>query len=183
MRATKLGIIPHHSLSPYFTSKPLTAVDYHYDVNGNLTRDLNKDIGSATADGIVYNHLDLPWQITFRSATGTKGTITYIYDAAGNKLKKTTLDSAGNLGDGDDLYRRLSVSGTAGAGRQRNSRGYAAVLRTGGRTGATKDGYLRRPDSKLLASMTTSSNTTSAIPGWCSPMSRRPINILRPPWK
>jgi RHS repeat-associated protein len=59
--------------------------------------DLNKDIGSQTASGIIYNHLNLPWQISFRSATGTKGTITYIYDAAGNKLKKTALDSAGNL--------------------------------------------------------------------------------------
>jgi len=92
-----LGDFRTDSLSPYFTSKPLSAVDYHYDVNGNLTRDLNKDIGSSTADGIIYNHLNLPWQITFRSKTGTKGTITYIYDAAGNKLKKTTLDSAGNL--------------------------------------------------------------------------------------
>src|SRR6185312_14239860 len=95
--ATTLDDFRTDSLSPYFTSKPLTAVDYHYDANGNLTRDLNKDIGSSTADGIVYNHLNLPWQITFRSKTGTKGTITYTYDAAGNKLKKTTLDSAGNL--------------------------------------------------------------------------------------
>jgi len=95
--ATTLGDFRTDSLSPYFTSKPLTAVDYHYDANGNLTRDLNKDIGSSTADGIVYNHLNLPWQITFRSKTGTKGTITYTYDAAGNKLKKTTLDSAGSL--------------------------------------------------------------------------------------
>lgn len=66
-------------------------------MNGNLTRDLNKDIGSQTADGIIYNHLNLPWQVKVRSATGTKGTITYIYDATGNKLKKTTSDSAGNL--------------------------------------------------------------------------------------
>lgn len=95
--ATTLGDFRTDSLSPYFTSKPLTAVDYHYDANGNLTRDLNKDIGSSIADGILYNHLNLPWQITFRSKRGTKGTITYIYDAAGNKLKKTTLDSAGNL--------------------------------------------------------------------------------------
>lgn len=95
--ATTLGDFRTDSLSPYFTSKPLSAVDYNYDANGNLTRDLNKDIGGSTADGIVYNHLNLPWQITFRSKTGTKGTITYIYDATGNKLKKTTLDSAGNL--------------------------------------------------------------------------------------
>ena len=95
--ATTLGDFRTDSLSPYFSNKPLSAVDYTYDANGNLTRDLNKDIGSTAADGILYNHLNLPWQITFRSRTGTKGTITYIYDADGNKLKKTTLDSAANL--------------------------------------------------------------------------------------
>ncbi|HWB93111.1 MAG TPA: DUF6443 domain-containing protein [Puia sp.] len=94
---TTLGDFRTSSLSPYATGKTSGALDYNYDPNGNLTRDLNKDIGSQTADGIIYNHLNLPWQITFRSATGTKGTITYIYDATGNKLKKTTNDSAANL--------------------------------------------------------------------------------------
>jgi RHS repeat-associated protein len=93
---TTLGDFRTSSLSPYSTGKTTSAVDYYYDVNGNLTRDLNKDIGSQTADGIVYNHLNLPWQVTVRSATGTKGTITYIYDAAGTKLKKTTRDDAGS---------------------------------------------------------------------------------------
>jgi hypothetical protein len=92
-----LGDFRTSSLSPYATAKTDTAVDYHYDPNGNLTRDLNKDIGTLTTDGIIYNHLNLPWQVSVRSATGTKGTITYIYDAAGTKLKKTTLDSVGNL--------------------------------------------------------------------------------------
>jgi RHS repeat-associated protein len=94
---TTLGDFRTSSLSPYSTNKTDQAVDYSYDYNGNLTRDLNKDIGSSTTDGIVYNHLNLPWQITVRSATGTKGTITYIYDAAGTKLKKTTSDQAGNM--------------------------------------------------------------------------------------
>ncbi len=53
--------------------------DYSYDVNGNLTTDKNKDI-----TGITYNHLNLPSVIT---VTG-KGTIQYVYDAVGNKLKK-----------------------------------------------------------------------------------------------
>ena len=94
---TTLGDFRTSSLSPYSTGKTVTAMDYGYDVNGNLTRDLNKDIGSQTTDGIIYNHLNLPWQVKVRSATGTKGTITYIYDAAGNKLKKTTMDSAGSV--------------------------------------------------------------------------------------
>jgi len=94
---TTLGDFRTSALSPYSLNKDITAVDYNYDVNGNLTRDLNKDIGTQSTDAIIYNHLNLPWQITVRSATGTKGTITYIYDAAGNKLKKTTLDNDGGL--------------------------------------------------------------------------------------
>jgi len=94
---TTMGDFRTSSLSPYNTGKTNTAIDYVYDINGNMTRDLNKDIGSQSTDGIIYNHLNLPWQVKVRSATGTKGTITYIYDAAGNKLKKTTVDSAGSL--------------------------------------------------------------------------------------
>lgn len=58
--------------------------DYWYDGNGNLTKDNNKSISS-----ISYNYLNLPNVIT---VTG-KGTITYTYDAAGNKLKKVTVDN------------------------------------------------------------------------------------------
>jgi RHS repeat-associated protein len=94
---TTMGDFRTSSLSPYNTGKTVTAIDYSYDVNGNMTRDLNKDIGSQTADGIIYNHLNLPWQVKVRSATGSKGTITYIYDAAGTKLEKKTIDSAGGL--------------------------------------------------------------------------------------
>ncbi len=57
--------------------------DYTYDHNGNLISDYNKSISSIT-----YNFLNLPSVITI---TG-KGTITYTYDAAGNKLQKTILD-------------------------------------------------------------------------------------------
>ncbi|HRD58784.1 MAG TPA: hypothetical protein PK504_12085, partial [Ferruginibacter sp.] len=64
-----------------FTDKNLTGDDYSYDVNGNLILDKNKNISSIT-----YNHLNLPAVIT---VTG-KGTISYTYDAAGNKLKKVT---------------------------------------------------------------------------------------------
>jgi 5-methylcytosine-specific restriction endonuclease McrA len=94
---TTLGDFHTSALSPYYTNKTSSAIDYTYDANGNLTRDLNKDIGTQSVDGIVYNHLNLPYQVKVRSATGAKGTITYIYDATGNKLKKTTMDSAGSV--------------------------------------------------------------------------------------
>ncbi|MBO9596146.1 MAG: hypothetical protein J7599_24910, partial [Niabella sp.] len=62
--------------------------DYAYDVNGNLTRDQNKNISS-----IVYNILNLPEQITMLQPDGQlRGTISYKYDAAGNKLSKTVIE-------------------------------------------------------------------------------------------
>ncbi len=60
-------------------------IDYSYDTNGNLTEDKNKDISS-----IIYNHLNLPYLITVNG----KGTIQYIYDAAGNKLEKRTQENS-----------------------------------------------------------------------------------------
>lgn len=64
-------------------------IDYDYDCNGNLKFDHNKDISNIT-----YNYLNLPSLITVtpNDSVGTsgKGTITYTYDSAGNKLKKTT---------------------------------------------------------------------------------------------
>jgi RHS repeat-associated protein len=53
--------------------------DYSYDVNGNMITDKNKNITA-----IVYNHLNLPTKITF----GSTGSITYIYNANGQKVEK-----------------------------------------------------------------------------------------------
>ena len=54
--------------------------DYTYDKNGNLIKDENKAITTP----IVYNYLNLPQTITRGS-----NTITYAYDAAGQKLTQT----------------------------------------------------------------------------------------------
>jgi len=64
-----------------FIDRNTTIDDYDYDGNGNLTQDKNKSIN---AGGITYNHLNLPGIITVAG----KGTIQYVYDATGNKLKK-----------------------------------------------------------------------------------------------
>jgi RHS repeat-associated protein len=79
-----------------FTDKNTTATDYGYDKNGNLTTDLNKRINGNTGTdltsggAISYNYLNLPYQIAVKKDDGTdKGSISYTYDAAGNKLKKT----------------------------------------------------------------------------------------------
>ncbi|MFL9485699.1 DUF6443 domain-containing protein [Chitinophagaceae bacterium LWZ2-11] len=72
--------------------------DYGYDVNGNLITDKNKNIDGntgvdqLTGGAIVYNYLNLPCQITVAG----KGTITYVYDATGNKLEKRVNETAVN---------------------------------------------------------------------------------------
>lgn len=66
------------------------ANDYEYDINGNMTTDRNKGIGTVAAEKITYNHLNLPEKITFNS---TKF-IEYTYDAVGIKLQKTVTDGS-----------------------------------------------------------------------------------------
>lgn len=74
-----------------FTDKNTGTDDYSYDVNGNLTLDKNKHINA-----ISYNYLNLPLQVTATKTDGVtgKGTVQYIYDAAGNKLKKIVVDNS-----------------------------------------------------------------------------------------
>ncbi|AXY77624.1 RHS repeat-associated core domain-containing protein [Paraflavitalea soli] len=84
--ATQLG--DFRSSTSYMAAlggtKTTTATDYLYDANGNMSKDLNKDLGF-----IRYNHLNLPAYI----ALPGKGTISYLYDARGTKLQKTVVDS------------------------------------------------------------------------------------------
>ena len=86
-----------------FVQHTTSADAYGYDVNGNQISDLNRGFnGSIGVDqisggAITYNYLSLPYQINV-STTGTtsspKGTITFIYDANGNKLEKRVLEQA-----------------------------------------------------------------------------------------
>ena len=72
------------------------ANEYAYDANGNLTKDLNKNISE-----IQYNCLNLPRKITFTDGS----TIEYTYAADGTKLRTkhvingttTTTDYCGNV--------------------------------------------------------------------------------------
>ena len=68
--------------------------DYTYDANGNMVKDLNKGIGTASTNGITYNHLNLPLEVKFSNSNTKK--INYVYDASGAKLKKTVNDN-GNI--------------------------------------------------------------------------------------
>ncbi len=82
---TKLGDFRASTLYQQAVATKTTSTDdYTYDVNGNLTKDYNKDIGTTSTNGITYNYLNLPQNI----AVTNKGSIEYVYDAGGNKLKK-----------------------------------------------------------------------------------------------
>lgn len=59
--------------------------DYRYDTSGNMVQDLNKGLGSATTDGIIYDYFNLPGKVIF---AGTNKFIEYTYDANGTKLQK-----------------------------------------------------------------------------------------------
>jgi RHS repeat-associated protein len=58
---------------------------YSYDADGNMTADPNKGITN-----IVYNHMNLPTTITFTGGNA----INFMYDAVGNKLRKTVTGTA-----------------------------------------------------------------------------------------
>ncbi|GGG19023.1 DUF6443 domain-containing protein [Pontibacter amylolyticus] len=64
------------------------AVEYGYDLNGNLEKDDNKGITS-----VAYNHLNLPERVE----VADQGHIRFIYTAAGQKLRKEVYDTNNQL--------------------------------------------------------------------------------------
>ncbi len=76
--------------------------DYTYDDNGNMLSDQNKGITN-----IAYNHLNLPTSISI-NGNGNVGTISYIYDATGVKLKKTVSTGSNTLYAGNYVYEGTS---------------------------------------------------------------------------
>ena len=87
-------------------------IEYEYDKNGNLVKDLNKNISK-----IEYNLLNLPSKITF----GDGKAITYVYDATGVKLLASyktahpasshTIAYCGNMIYEDDTFKQVLFDG------------------------------------------------------------------------
>ena len=85
-------------------------VEYEYDENGNLTKDLNKNIVD-----IQYNYLNLPCRVEFENGNS----ISYLYDANGTKLRtthvigndSTVTDYCGNLIYENGVAKTLLVDG------------------------------------------------------------------------
>jgi hypothetical protein len=73
----------YEDFDDFGTNTPQT-VEYFYDNNGNMVKDLNKEIT------VKYNHLDLPTEISF-GPVEDDNKILYLYDAFGTKLKKQKL--------------------------------------------------------------------------------------------
>jgi len=89
------------------------SVEYFYDANGNLTKDLNKGITN-----ISYNLLNLPRALSISNSFGS-GTNTYLYSADGGKLRvlqqgvsstKQT-DYCGNMIYENGTLKRILVDG------------------------------------------------------------------------
>ncbi|MEM8765753.1 MAG: RHS repeat-associated core domain-containing protein, partial [Bacteroidota bacterium] len=80
-----------HSQHGFRKEEILVNDDYRYDDNGNLTNDTNKGLISAQ-----YNHLNLMTFANIGISTPYEyGSITYVYDASGAKMKKTMNNDAG----------------------------------------------------------------------------------------
>lgn len=85
-------------------------VEYAYDANGNLTKDLNKKIID-----IQYNCLNLPCRVEFENGNS----VSYLYDANGTKLRTmhvigndtTVTDYCGNVVYENGVPKTLLVEG------------------------------------------------------------------------
>lgn len=82
------GVLPTATVSlPDFKDNANYSTEYGYDPNGNMVADSNKKITSIT-----YSYLNKPERINVKD----NGKITYVYDAAGNRLQKKVFSTTTN---------------------------------------------------------------------------------------
>ena len=105
------GTNPSLSMSMDFKDGSHSAVEYSYDGNGNMVKDLNKGISR-----IEYNFLNLPQQISFSGANNPVNE--YVYSAGGKKLsvihRSSTVkrtDYVGNMIYENGSLKRILIDG------------------------------------------------------------------------
>ncbi|MEA4915899.1 RHS repeat-associated core domain-containing protein, partial [Proteiniphilum sp.] len=103
----------------HFVDGANVADEYTYDTNGNITKDLNRNITSIT-----YNELNLPKVITL---SGNKS-VTYGYDAAGRKLSAVYKSGTTTTTSRDYVGNKVYNNGTLGI--VLTDEGYATVSGT-----------------------------------------------------
>jgi RHS repeat-associated protein len=87
-----------------FNDGNTTGNDYLYDANGNMVVDKNKNITEIT-----YNHLNLPETVSINDGGVQVGTISYTYDATGEKLEKTVSTGTTTSYAGNYIYENNSL--------------------------------------------------------------------------
>ncbi|WP_321333063.1 RHS repeat-associated core domain-containing protein [uncultured Bacteroides sp.] len=109
IKADDTGTTVTLSASMDFKNNSTAAKEYFYDLNGNLTQDLNKGI-----TGITYNFLNLPQSVTINNTLG-QATNTYTYAADGRKLRANIgskqTDYVGNVIYEGGALKRILVDG------------------------------------------------------------------------
>ncbi len=88
-----MSVTDQSNISTGFNDGNTFGDDYAYDANGNLTKDLNKQISE-----IRYNHLNLPIHVQSSREYGPPGStmdMLYRYDATGTKLVKEATGERG----------------------------------------------------------------------------------------
>ena len=105
------GTNPSLSMSMDFKDGSHESVEYSYDGNGNMVKDLNKGISR-----IEYNFLNLPRQISFSGANNPVNE--YVYSAGGKKLsvihRSSTVkrtDYVGNMIYENGSLKRILIDG------------------------------------------------------------------------
>ena len=103
---------PFYNGAFHFVDGSDATTEYTYDQNGNMTKDLNKNISSIT-----YNLLNLPSNINYSNGRSA----TYVYGADGKKLRvsylvsnpstSTTVDYCGNLIYENNVLKQILVDG------------------------------------------------------------------------
>ncbi len=86
---------PYYKDAMHFVDGADAEIEYEYDKNGCMTKDLNKNISK-----IEYNLLNLPTKLSFEDGS----VISYSYDADGNKLSANYNLSLMNVVKGTSSY-------------------------------------------------------------------------------